>query len=195
MQSEQYTILTSFSLHHGQFHWQQQLHIFWYTSSVIHTCSKQYLSQTFMWDQSSHSWWPPPISNRKKPTKISSTESLQLESLMNDPSQKEPRWLFWMSDDFKIFNCFYPPVANIWGILMFNLFVCCSTLLKALENLLVTTWMSLIDFKFMGKYNKLTGNKTAREFFLVLFFLPFSYESRWGHICSSWGKIWPAPTC
>ena len=63
---------------------------------------------------------------------------------------------------------------------MFNLFVCCSTLLKVRENLLLTTWVSLIGFKFMGKYNKWAGNKTAREIFLVLFFLPFSYESRWG---------------
>ena len=38
---------------------------------------------------------------------------------------------------------------------MFNLFVCCSTLLKVRENLLVTTGMALKkDFKFMGKYNK-----------------------------------------
>ena len=75
---------------------------------------------------------------------------------------------------------FIPLSQTFEAILMFNLFVHCSTLLKVRENLLVTTWMSLIDFKFMGKYNKWAGNKTARKFFLVLFFLPFSYESRWG---------------
>ena len=52
----------------------------------------------------------------KKTTKISSTDSLLLESLLSDPlAQKQPvQPLFWMSDEFKI------PI-----VLMFNLFVCC----------------------------------------------------------------------
>ena len=44
----------------------------------------------------------------KKTTKISSTDSLQPESLMSDSlAQKQPEQpLFWMSDEFKISNCF-----------------------------------------------------------------------------------------
>ena len=65
---------------------------------------------------------------------------------------------------------------------MFNLFVCCSTLLKVLENLLVTTGMSL-SFQVYGEIQQVGREfikRSAREFFLVLFFLPFSYESRQG---------------
>ena len=125
--------MTSFSLHHGQFHWQQQLQNLVYF--ISDTCSKQFLlSQTSMWDQSSR-WRPPPISDQKKPRKFPQLNHYSWSLLWIIPSHKEPQWLFLMSDDFKISNCFYPPVANIWGILMFNLFVCCSTvLLKVLVN-------------------------------------------------------------
>ena len=92
----------------------------------------------------------PPISNQKKKTgKFPQLNHNSWSLLWMIPSHKEPEWLFWMSDDFKMSNCFYPPVANIWGILMFNLFVCCST---------QSTWQQGCHNKIsrlcMGEYNK-----------------------------------------
>ena len=189
--------MTSFSLHHGQFHWQQQL------QNLVHfisdTCSKKYLSQTSMWHQSSH-WRPPYLSKKqkkKKPSKFSQLDHYSWSLSWMIPSHKEPQWLFWMSDDFKISNCFYPPVANIWDILMFNLFVCCSTFNTQ------STWKSFSNNRDMPiiDNSRLCVNTTSRQgikqlgnSFWLCFFFHFPMKVGRGHIHSSRGKSL-APNC
>ena len=113
------------------------------------------------------------------------------------PSHKEPQWLFWMSDDFKISNCFYPPVANIWDILMFNLFVCCSTFNTQ------STWKSFSNNRDMPiiDNSRLCVNTTSRQgikqlgnSFWLCFFFHFPMKVGRGHIHSSQGKSL-APNC
>ena len=162
----------------------------WYTSSVIHVVNSTY-------------WVKPPFGTspaligdtshkqpKKKTGKFPQLNHNSWSLLWMIPSHKEPEWLFWMSDDFKISNCFYPPVANIWGILMFNLFVCCST---------QSTWQQGCHYKIsslcMGEYNKTRqGIKQLGNSFWFYFFFHFLMKVGEGHIHSSCRGKSPAPT-
>ena len=150
------------------------------------------MSQASIWYQSSSHWWPPPISmNQKKTGKFPQLNHNSWSLLWMIPSHKEPEWLFWMSDDFKIFNCFYPPACSK-HLRHFNVqSFCLLQYSKAHDNRDVTKISSLCRCK----YNKTRqGIKQLGNSFWFYFFFHFLMKVGEGHIHSSCRGKSPAPT-